>query len=50
MLSLCKAAQDLLRMHHNPRRAIEWSDPLPAESLAMMQRLREKYRHERTAR
>jgi hypothetical protein len=38
--SLCALAVELVMQHPDPARALAWQDPLPAESEALLARLR----------
>lgn len=42
--SLCRMAAELVAQHPDPRRTLEWQDPLPAASEALLERLRARYR------
>lgn len=42
--SLCRMAAEQIAQHDDPRRALDWQDPLNQESEALLAKLRERYR------
>jgi hypothetical protein len=42
--SLCQMAAEQTAQHANPQRVLDWQDPIPPESEALLARLRAQYR------
>lgn len=45
--ALCRMAAEHTAQHSDPQRVLDWQDPLPAESEALLARLRRAFREER---
>ena len=43
--SLCRMAAELTAQHPDPQRVLDWQDPIPAASAALLARLRARLRH-----
>jgi hypothetical protein len=41
---LCRMAAELTAQQPNPQRVLDWQDPVPPESMALLARLRERHR------
>lgn len=47
---VCRLAAQILKDRPDRARILQWDDPLPESSIAILKRLREQYRRARTSR